>query len=122
MNPALPFLLFTELWTDFNLILKVMVLLTIISWVKNHVTSPVMAVVITGVLSIIILFDFWRFFGGIYVLYMLVMFGISGVIVDFFFVTQNMGAPGHVKNSPVSSGAEFLAKRPMHRPGGPPGG
>ncbi|MCH7902258.1 hypothetical protein IIC68_00740 [archaeon] len=121
---------FTELFGDINLIIKIFVLLTLISWVKNHVgTGPLSWILVVG-MGYFILFDGWRIFGPIYVLYMLLMFGVSGVIIDFFFVGGGSGG-GNKKGaqSPVSSGVDIqrrmasqAANQPARRMGRPGGG
>jgi hypothetical protein len=115
MNP-LPIMFFTELFTDFNLVLKIFVLLTIYSWVKNHLGQSMISVAVMGVLCFFILFDFWKFFGGIYVLYMLVMMGISGILVDMFFVSGQSKGAGEKQDFSMSSGADLMAKRAIRGP------
>jgi hypothetical protein len=114
MNEIIFLSFLTEIWTDFNLVLKIFVLLSIASYVRNHIGNNVMGLIIIGFLAVFILGDFWMFFGGIYVLYMLLMFGVSGILVDFFFIS---GGPGTPQDSPVSSGADLMSKRMMQRPG-----
>lgn len=81
-----------ESWTDLQLVLKIFVLITIVNFVRNHVQGPLSIAIIIGV-AWFVLFDFWWFFGGIYVLYTLLMLGISGIMIDFFF-TRGMGGGG----------------------------
>ena len=115
-----------ELFNDFNLIIKIFVLMTLVSWVKNHVGTGPMSWILVGGMGYFILFDGWKIFGPIYVLYMLLMFGVSGVIIDFFFVGGGSGGGGEQKGmeSPVSSGVDIQrrmasqAAQKMRRPGG----
>ena len=121
---------FAELFGDVNLIVKIFVLLTLISWVKNHVGSGPLSWILVAGMGYFILFDGWRIFGPIYVLYMLLMFGVSGVIIDFFFVGGGSGGGGKKgMESPVSSGVDLQrrmasqaanqqAAQRMRRPGG----
>ncbi|MEM0359719.1 MAG: hypothetical protein QXK06_00065 [Candidatus Diapherotrites archaeon] len=82
---------FSELFSDLNLALKLFALLAIISFVYSHLgKGPVSLALIAGI-SVFVLFDYWKFFGGIFLLYTLLTLGISGVLVDFFFVS-NMSA------------------------------
>ena len=117
---------FTEFFADMNMVIKIFALLAIISFVKNHLgTSPLGIIVIVG-FSYFILFDIWKLFGTIYVLYMVLMFGISGIIIDFFFVTSGGGVPSQGGEAPLSSGADLASRahviqrmrRPPMRPGG----
>ncbi|MBN2127142.1 MAG: hypothetical protein JW703_01985 [Candidatus Diapherotrites archaeon] len=117
MNEIIFLGFFTEIWTDFNLVLKIFVLLTIASYVRNHIGNNTMGLIIIGFLAVFILGDFWAFFGGIYVLYMLLMFGVSGILVDFFFISS--GGPaggGEEMNSPISAGTDLISKRMNHPP------
>jgi len=98
-----------ELLADANLVLKIFVLLTIISFfLQNLGKTPVSIVLIIGV-SYFVLFDLWALFGSIYVLWMLLLFGVTGVVIDFFFVGAFSGGRGQ-EGSPISSGAD-IAKR-----------
>ncbi|MDO8537983.1 MAG: hypothetical protein Q7S21_03810 [archaeon] len=89
----LVFLGLTDFFTDINLVIKIFVLMTIISFVNNHIENKALKIVVFLVLSFFIIFDYWALFGGIYILYMLLMLGISGILVDIFFVSGMMG--GH---------------------------
>jgi hypothetical protein len=104
------FLLFSlaEFFADFNLVLKIFVLLTIISFVLNHIgKGPLGWGLILG-LSVFILFDFWAFFGPVYILYMLLVLGVSGIVIDFFFVS-GMGGGGEAQ--PVDSGKDLMMRQ-----------
>lgn len=104
------FLFIFELFSDINLILKIFVLLMIVSWVKNHVGSGPLAWIIVGGMGYFILFDGWKLFGPIYILYMLLMFGVSGVVIDFFFVGGGGSPEREGMESPVSTGVD-ISKR-----------
>lgn len=106
------FLLFEfigELFSDFNLILKIFVLITVISFVKNHVQGPLAVVIIIGVAGFI-LFDMWWFFGGIYLLYTMLTLGISSVLIDFFFTSGMSGGGAQKGASP-----EEMLEKAAHR-------
>lgn len=99
-----------ELFSDINLILKIFVLMTLVSWVKNHLgTGPLSWILVAG-MGYFILFDGWKIFGPIYVLYMLLMFGVSSVVIDFFFVGGGGGPEKEGLESPVSSGADIMKR------------
>ncbi|MEK6957648.1 MAG: hypothetical protein AABW99_01575 [archaeon] len=106
-----------ELFGDINLILKIFVLMTIASWVKNHVGGGPVSWIIMAGMGYFILFDGWKIFGPIYVLYMMLMFGVSAIIIDFFFVTAG-GAPKPESlegmESPVSSGVDMAKRMAQH--------
>lgn len=102
-----------EFLSDINLILKIFVLMTLVSWVKNHLGSTPLSWIIVAGLGYFILFDGWAIFGPVYILYLLLMFGISGVIIDFFFVGGGQPEGKDGMESPVSSGVD-IAHRMQH--------
>ena len=52
--------------------------------------------------------NMFRFFGGVYVLYMAVTLGFSGILIDFFFV--NPGS-GQANEGGISNGKDFAARQ-----------
>lgn len=98
----------SELGSDFNLVLKIIVFITIISYVKNHLGGGIISVMVVLGAGWLIIFDYWGFFATVYVLYMALALGVTGVLIDFFFV----GGGGQEKGmeSPVSSAGD-LQKR-----------
>ncbi|HLC92100.1 MAG TPA: hypothetical protein VJH23_00130 [archaeon] len=102
-----------EIFNDFNLIIKIFVLMTLASWVRNHLGDSPLSWILIGGLGYFILFDGWAIFGPIYLLYMLLGFGVSSVIIDFFFVGGGSPpAPEEGMESPVSSGVDIMKR--MH--------
>ncbi|MDO8427659.1 MAG: hypothetical protein Q7S92_00420 [Candidatus Diapherotrites archaeon] len=102
-------LFFTEIFQDYNLALKIFALLSIISFVKNHVgTGPLGLAIMIGI-SWFILFDAWSFFGGVYVLYTLLTMGVSGILIDFFFVGQQHITP-HGMEAPKGTQADVAER------------
>lgn len=119
MTNILPFmLLIDELFSDMTLVLKIFVLLTIISYVTQHLGKGPLSLMIIAVLSYFIIFDYFMIFGGIYVLYMLVLFGVTQLLMDFFILApqaameQNM-AGGDVENQPNGQDMKERQKRLM---------
>ena len=93
---------------DMILVLKIFILLTILSYIKNHLgTGPLAIIAMVGV-SWFVIFDYFWFFGGVYVLYMLLAFGVSAILIDFFFVGG--GASGG-DSAPISSGSDFAGRQ-----------
>ncbi len=111
------FLGFGELFGDFNFVLKLFVLITIISWVRNHFgNSAISWAIILGV-SYFVLFANWALFGSIFVLYLLLTIGITGIIIDYFFLTQQQGTP----EKPDLTGHELQGRgEQLHRAMHPP--
>ena len=102
-----PFLmLFDDLFGDMTLVLKIFVLLTIISYVTQHLGKGPLALMVIAVLSYFIIFDYFMWFGGIYVLYMLVLFGVTQLLMDFFILApqaameKNMGGGEEIPGQP----------------------
>ena len=110
LSLMLPFLLFSEIFADATIVLKIFVLLTIISFFINHLgKTPISIALIVGV-SYFILFDLWVLFGGIYVIWMLLMFGVAGIVIDFFFVGAFSPSQQGEREKPISSGHD-VSKR-----------
>ena len=120
MFPLFTLLFIFELFGDLNFIIKIFVLLTLISWVNNHIGKGPLSLILIGGIGYFVLFDGWKLFGPIYVLYMLLMFGVSGVIIDFFFVGggSSGGAEKEGMESPVSSGVDLQKRMASQRAAG----
>lgn len=103
-----PLLSLTEIWNDFHVILKIFVIMTIYSWTKNHLGNSMLSWIVFGAVTFFVVFDLWTFFGTIYIMWMLLMFGISQIIIDFFFVTPR---PEREMESPVGHGGDIGARR-----------
>lgn len=98
-----PFLLFLEdLLGDMTLVLKLFVLMTIFSYVTQHLGKGPLAILLIAVLSWFIIFDFFYIFGGIYILYMLVLFGVTQLLMDFFIL-----APQAMMEQQMKGGEEL---------------
>jgi hypothetical protein len=105
-----------ELFNDLNLIVKIFAFLMLVSWVRNHIGSGTMSWVLIAALTFFIFLDGWAIFGPIYILYMLLMFGVSGILVDFFFISAGgpPKAPEEDMESPVSSGVDIQKRMAEH--------
>ena len=90
------------------LALKLFALLTVVSFVYSHLGKGPLSYALIGGISWFVLFDYWKFFGGIFVLYSLLALGVSGILIDFFFVGQ-MG--GGEQPSPVDSSMDLLMRQ-----------
>ncbi|MDP2666576.1 MAG: hypothetical protein Q8P05_03690 [Candidatus Diapherotrites archaeon] len=86
LDLAIPLLLQTNLFGDLELVLKIVGLLFIVSFVRNHVPHPLLALGLIIGLSVFLLFDFWRLFGSGVFLYILVLFGATGLFIDLGFL------------------------------------
>jgi hypothetical protein len=93
---------------DMVFVLKIFVLMTIIAYVTQHLGKGPLAIMVILILSWFIVFDYFRYFGGIYVLYMFITLGFTGVLIDFFFV--NPGNPPSQEGG-ISNGKDFMARQ-----------
>ncbi|MFH1224885.1 MAG: hypothetical protein V1676_03700 [Candidatus Diapherotrites archaeon] len=104
-----------EVWGDLNLVLKIIVLITVASFVRGNLGDSALSWIVIIGFGWFVLFDGWMLFGPVYVLYILLGLGVSGILVDFFFISMNMGAPmGGQQQEPISSGTDVLQKRMVH--------
>lgn len=114
-----------EIFGDFNFVLKLFVLITIISWVRNHFGNAAISWAIILGVSYFVLFANWALFGSVFVLYTLLTIGVTGIIIDYFFLTQQQGAPSEQKpdligNEVRGRGGETMHMRPAPLRPGPP--
>ncbi len=119
--PSLAFLGIMEFFSDMILVLKIFVLLTIVSWVVMHLGKGPLAIVLIVGISWFVLFDQFWFFGGVYVLMMLLMLGIAGIFIDMFFVFPGFaaGSSGAPEAKMSSQGGVMQRMKLFHKaPGG----
>ncbi len=100
-----------EFFGDINLILKIFVLITIASWVRNHLGDSPLTWILIGGIGYFVLFDGWAIFGPVYFLYILLGFGVSSILIDFFFIGGGSHGGGEESpESPVSSGVDIMKR------------
>ena len=85
------FLFISEFLADMTFALKIFVLLAIISFIRGNLGTGPFAVILMALASYFVIFDQWKLFGGIYILYIMFFFGLGHLLVDFFFVAQHAG-------------------------------
>ncbi len=106
--------LFTEFFSDMTLVLKIFVLLSIWDFVKQRIGNNFLAAIILIGAAWFILFDMFWFFGGIYILIMLGMLGVSNLLIDFYFVGGGSAIKGLLRKVGIIRGGK------MSRPPGQP--
>lgn len=108
--PTLPLLQIGGLFGDLELVLKVVGMLFIVSFVRSHIQHPILSVGIIIALCAFLLFDVWKIFGGILLLYLIAFFGFLHIFIDLSFM--------HAFSSPILNiGGMFRAKpRPPSDP------
>jgi len=87
------FLFIGEFLSDITLALKIFVLIAIVSFIKTNMGTGPFAVILMAIACYFVIFDQWKLFGGIYILYVLFFMGLGHLMVDFFFVGQH-ASPG----------------------------
>lgn len=100
---------------DFELVLKVVGMLFIVSFVRSHIQHPILSVGLIILLCGFLLFDVWKIFGGILLLYLVAFFGFTHILVDLSFMSAF--------SSPLLNiGGMFRGKpKPQPHPGGEQG-
>jgi hypothetical protein len=69
--------------------------------------------------SYFVLFANWALFGGAFIIYLMLTMGVTGIIIDYLFLTQSQGAPSQGK--PDLTGQEEMDRaHKMHRARPPP--
>jgi hypothetical protein len=104
-----PILFIEELFSDMTLVLKIFVLLTIISYVTQHLGKGPLALMLIAILSWFIIFDYFMVLGGIYFLFMVLVLGGTQILMDMFILAPQAAMEqqmsGEVANQP--NGADF---------------
>ena len=101
----------SELTGDLILALKIFVLLTIISFIIQHVGKGPLGILLIIGISWFVIFDYFMFFGGAYVLYVLLTFGVTSIMIDFFFVNPGAGGGGGGEAQDISHGVDFSQRQ-----------
>lgn len=101
------FLFIGELFSDMTLVLKIFTLLAIFAFITQHLGKGPIQVIVLLFISWFVIFDYFLIFGGIYVLYMMMALGFSGIVIDFFFVNPGRAPPPGAPNS----GKDVLARQ-----------
>ena len=92
-------------WDLLVLAVKLVVLLFIIQFVREKFGNSWFATLLTFVFAYIILFQAWAIFGPIMIIYMLIMFGFTGLAMDLAIAKPWAG------NAAGSHSAQFAKKR-----------
>jgi hypothetical protein len=101
-----------DVFSDISLILKLLLLVTIIAFIRQHLGDSILSMLVIAVIAYFVLFVGWGIFGSIYFIYLLLMAGIAGMFVDFFFVLPSIKAHEQARKHP---GDETSGKDIMER-------
>ena len=109
-----------SLFGDFELIMKIVGLLFIVSFVKQHIQHPILSNVLILGLSAFLLFDFWKVFGGALFLFILVSFGVLHIMVDLSFLGAFQRHPSReeMEHAQREQEAQQRSSMRMHRRAG----
>ncbi|MEK6970171.1 MAG: hypothetical protein AABW68_00560 [archaeon] len=102
------------LFGDLELVLKIVGMLFIISFVRSHIQHPILSVGIIIALCAFLLFDVWKIFGGVLLLYLIALFGFLHIFIDLSFM--------HAFSSPILNIGGMFRGKPKPMPGPPHGG
>lgn len=93
-----------SLFSDIEILMKIVGLLFIVSFVRQHVQHPILSLALILGLSAFLLFDFWKIFGGALFLYLLTIFGFTHILIDLSFM--------HGFKNPLLNIGGFLKGKP----------
>ncbi|MDD3245010.1 MAG: hypothetical protein PHU47_02570 [Candidatus ainarchaeum sp.] len=104
-------LIILSFFEDFGFILKIFFLLFIITFVRTRITHNFFALTLITIGAVFLIFFYWPIFGTAYLFYILLTIGVSGVLVDIFFVTMNHGPKDMLDKMPGKKQAEMQQQR-----------
>lgn len=111
---TMPVMFLDGLFSDMTIVLKIFVIMSIASYVIQHLGKGPLAIMAIAVISYLVIFDYFYIFGGIYILYMLALLGGVQLMMDFFIVGPQMlgggGAP-HGEMPEEMNGLEFKERQ-----------
>ncbi|PIN98203.1 MAG: hypothetical protein COT90_05395 [Candidatus Diapherotrites archaeon CG10_big_fil_rev_8_21_14_0_10_31_34] len=113
-SDLIAFLFITDFIADMTFALKIFVLLAIISFIKGNLGTGPFAVILMALASYFVIFDQWKLFGGIYILYVLFFFGLGHLLVDFFFVAQHAPSDDQIAQQMSHIPSQNVPRRGMH--------
>lgn len=110
MDPlvSLPLLQIGSIFSDLELVLKIVGMLFIVSFVRSHIQHPILSVVLIMGLCAFLLFDVWKIFGGILLLYLIAFFGFLHIFIDLSFM--------HAFTSPILNIGGLFRGKPKPQP------
>ncbi len=108
---------------DFRFVFQIIILLTIANFVLNHMGKTWTAYLTIGIVCAVVFFVIPTLAQGVFLLYLLLMAGVSTMLVDFFFITagaspqQPGGAPGAQEEGVTGTELAERMKKMQHGPG-----
>jgi hypothetical protein len=94
-----------DFFSDMSFVLKVFVFIAIVGFLNQHMQNKILKVIIFMFMGYFVLIANWATFGTIWVIYTVLGLGVSGVLVDFFFVSMQ-GDPEKHQQQMASMGGD----------------
>lgn len=108
--------LLESLLADWNLAVtgfKIIVMLFIVQYVRNHFEGGIFPTILTAVLCYIFLFHYWYVFGPIMLVYLMVIFGFTSILMDIA-ITRPWAKEPHGGDSGPTSKDQLTRMRKYH--------
>ncbi len=71
-----------ELWTWIDLSIRLVVFLFILSFFRNRLGNTLLSLILTLIVSYFVLIEYWWFFSIPFILYILMILGVTSVLFD----------------------------------------
>jgi len=84
-------LVLLNFFDDFDFVIKIFFVLTIIAFIRQKVTHNTTSLVLISIAVIGMVFLWWPFFKVTYIAYVILSIGATTVLVDMFFVSMGHG-------------------------------
>jgi hypothetical protein len=94
---------FFEFLRDFNLVLRILVFISIISFSRRYLGNSKIATFVIALMSFIALFIVWPYVAGFYIVYLILMLGFAGSMVDLIWISSSLREYS-VRNAPSVPG------------------
>jgi hypothetical protein len=108
-----------EFFSDMGLVLKLFVLLAIIGFLNQHMQNKTVKVLVFMLMAYIVLMGYWGLFGTIWIIYSVLGIGVSGMLVDFFFVSAQSGGEEMMQAQQQAAGTEAVQQQYTPTPAAP---
>ncbi len=79
---------FAQFLRDANLILRILVFLSIVVFVRRYLGTSRMATFITAIFSFIALFVVWPYVAGAWLFWVIMAMGLTGPIIDSIWISK----------------------------------
>ena len=81
----------TGFFADMGFVLKIFVLIAVVGFLNQHMQNKILKMILFIFMGYFILVKNWSTFGTIWLIYTVLGLGVSGVLVDLFFVSVQGG-------------------------------